>query len=467
MSYEDLGKIIYPKPKYRTCLLKKRSGGMRVISEPRAAVKYLQYKLLEFVYEKSGEMEKCVHGFVKTRSIVTNAQKHCSPKTKFVFNIDLKDFFPSITFYRIRGMFRADPFNFGFQNATVLAQLCCHAGYLPQGAPTSPVLANLICRSLDNNLMALAYRNRSTYSRYCDDITFSFSVKSEERLPGGICRFDGSVAHVGKELIDLINTNGFQINPEKTRVSNREHRMEVTGLTINEFPNVKKRYVDSIRGALHAWEKYGYPAAQEQWGKIAKPKQHRVPLNPPLHRSLWGRLLFLKMVRSGDDLLYTRLAEKYNKLINNPASNAGVEKGSLLPISPVVRNSSDVGSSVFVVDCQGDTSSGEPVFSQGTAFAIGKHGLVTCDHVLRYAKPQITQNDGQLTSLEHAYFDALPGAVLNLVDARNGNRYEFKVLHRDPVKDLALLKFQMASLRLCGISPQSTYHWCETSKVTC
>ncbi len=210
-------------------------------------------------------MKSCVHGFSKERSIVTNARKHCSVKTTFVLNIDLENFFPSITFFRVRGLFQSKPFNFSYNFSTVLAHLCCHNGKLPQGAPTSPILANLICRSLDKELMSLAYRNRATYTRYCDDITFSFSVKNFNKLPGGICSFDGSTTVLGTELQAIIEKNGFNVNAKKTRLSSSMHRMEVTGLTINKFPNVKRDFVDRIRGALHSWEKFGYPAAEDVW----------------------------------------------------------------------------------------------------------------------------------------------------------------------------------------------------------
>lgn len=219
LDFEVISKSIYPKPKYKNFLINKKSGGSRIISEPRAKLKFLQYKLLDFLNEVSGGMKPCVHGFTKDRSIVTNASRHCSPKTRFILNLDLENFFPSITFFRIRGLFQAKPFNFSFGNSTFLAHLCCHNGVLPQGAPTSPILANLICRSLDKELMSLAYRNRATYTRYCDDITFSFSVKTPKKLPGGICNFDGSIANLGVELQQLITKNGFTINPKKTRIS--------------------------------------------------------------------------------------------------------------------------------------------------------------------------------------------------------------------------------------------------------
>lgn len=450
VSFDSVGKIIYPKPKYKTFLIKKKSGGSRLISEPRFAVKDLQNKLLRFLYGTSAEMKKCVHGFTKSRSIVTNARRHCSPKTRYVLNLDLENFFPSITFFRIRGLFQAGPFNFSYENSTVLAHLCCHQGTLPQGAPTSPILANLVCRTLDKDLMDLAYRNRANYTRYCDDITFSFSVRNAEKLPGGICNFDGSIVNLGEELVTLIKKNGFSVNPGKTRISNYLRRMEVTGLTINKFPNVERDFVDRIRGALHSWQKFGYAAAEARWQEMPYQRQNRVPLTPPLHRVICGRLLYLKMVRSSEDLLYTRLAERYNKLVEIQKLSDADFKGQLLKVSPLVRNAADVSSAIFVVDCYGDhVASGNVVACQGTAFAFGTHGLLTCDHVLRYQKPPQSEGSWDDDGSD-PYIDLLSNSVLDLVDAETGVRRRFEILFRDPGRDLALLKFseeEPASLR--------------------
>ncbi|MGN6017354.1 reverse transcriptase family protein, partial [Staphylococcus aureus] len=110
--------------------------------------------------------------FVKDRSIVDNAKLHT--RKKYVFNIDLSDFFTSITFPRLRGLLMAKPYSLQSGVATVIAHLCTVGGVLPQGSPCSPVISNMICATLDRQLKGLAIRNRARYSRYADDITFSF-----------------------------------------------------------------------------------------------------------------------------------------------------------------------------------------------------------------------------------------------------------------------------------------------------
>jgi RNA-directed DNA polymerase len=93
MPYESISKIIYPKPKYKQFVLAKKSGGYRIIDAPNFHLKDLQRKFLEFLLKKIDKPKACVHGFVQGRSIVSNAEAHCSKKTSFVLNVDLKDFF--------------------------------------------------------------------------------------------------------------------------------------------------------------------------------------------------------------------------------------------------------------------------------------------------------------------------------------------------------------------------------------
>ncbi|MDP2804648.1 MAG: reverse transcriptase family protein, partial [Gallionellaceae bacterium] len=250
LPYAELKELIYPHPPYKTFTIAKRNGTPRIIHEPRLSLKVLQEKILAYLYMHAGPPKPCVHGFTPKRSIVTNAKMHCSPKTQHLLNIDIEDFFPSITFYRVRGLLQKKPFEFSYEVATVLAHLCTFNGVLPQGAPTSPMLANLTCRSLDRDLMNFAKRHRATYSRYADDITFSFSVRRSDSLPANLCSFDSGILTLGEELRAIFASHSFRINPNKSRLSTRRHRLEVTGITINELPNIRRVFIDRIRGAI-------------------------------------------------------------------------------------------------------------------------------------------------------------------------------------------------------------------------
>ena len=175
VPYDSVKAVIYPTQPYRAFAILKRNGSFRTILEPRRRLKQLQMKALEFMKARAAPPKPCVHGFVEDRSIVTNAKRHLETKPYHLLSLDLEDFFPSITFFRVRGVFRKAPFNLSHEVATVLAQLCTFQNTLPQGAPTSPMLSNLVCRSLDRDLMSLARRHRATYTRYADDITFSLN----------------------------------------------------------------------------------------------------------------------------------------------------------------------------------------------------------------------------------------------------------------------------------------------------
>ena len=166
---------------YSTFEIQKKSKKTRIINKPPKNIAILQSKLnhaLSLVYKP----KKCVHGFVRKKSIVTNAKNHC--RKRHLLNVDLKDFFPSIHIGRVIGVLQKGPYNMGEKAAEVIAQICClDSGELPQGGATSPIISNLICRRLDSQLTELAKEVKCQYSRYADDITFSsFQTKFTESI---------------------------------------------------------------------------------------------------------------------------------------------------------------------------------------------------------------------------------------------------------------------------------------------
>jgi RNA-directed DNA polymerase len=276
-SFEDLANLLEVKPTYLNYLLykiplkdrynkfelKKKSGGKRVIANPIPPIKIIQKKLLQ-VLEAVYEPRCSAFGFIKTRGIRENANRHSvhkdtkthkkKLKLKFVLNIDIKDFFPSIHFGRVRGLFANLPYKLPLKVATWLAQICCYDYGLPQGAPTSPIISNMICNRLDSQLQRLAQHRRCTYTRYADDITFSTNIS---RFPTLIAlrESDGSVL-VGKELEEILTRNGFQINQAKVRLQTSTQRQEITGLIVNRFPNVRRTYIRELRAMLYSVVRY-------------------------------------------------------------------------------------------------------------------------------------------------------------------------------------------------------------------
>jgi RNA-directed DNA polymerase len=305
VTYAQLTWHIYRSPptrRYRSFTIPKSNGGTRLISAPDTSLRMIQSKLdqvLRAVYQPNPS----AHGFIETRNIVSNARPHRGQR--WVLNLDLANFFPSINFGRVRGAFMAYPFHCPPAVATVMAQICCHDNVLPQGAPTSPVVSNIICSALDSDLRFLAHRERCRYTRYCDDLTFS---TSEHDFPREITVRKGLYeAHIGPALRDCITGHGFEINPRKTRLLGRAQRQEVTGLTVNQKVNVSRRFVRNVRAMLHAWERYGEAAAESRF--------HKVYMNGgtgvSFRQVLAGRISFIGLVRGRTDPVYRKLRSKF------------------------------------------------------------------------------------------------------------------------------------------------------------
>lgn len=254
--------------KYKEFEIPKRYGGTRRISAPTPELKLLQSRLSDLLQNCQAEINEAAgradrieqrinaradrisHGFRRNRSIITNAKEHRN--RKFVFNADLKDFFGSINFGRVRGFLMKDrSFSLKPQVATLLAQIACHENSLPQGSPCSPVLSNLIGHVLDVHLVGLAAKKGCIYSRYADDLTFS---TNKPVFPSSIAvsdPVDEHTWHPGKELARLVTKCGFEINPAKTRMQYRNSRQEVTGLVVNRKVNVRSEYRSTVRAMVH------------------------------------------------------------------------------------------------------------------------------------------------------------------------------------------------------------------------
>ncbi len=246
-------------PKYTEFTVPKRNGGVRTIKAPHPALKAIQTRLatdlleIEQILEKSRTKQRdCIlaHGFKKKLSIMTNGENHRG--RRFVFNVDLKDFFPTINFGRVRGFFiKHKDFELKPYMATLLAQIACHDNQLPQGSPCSPVISNLIANVLDIRLNELAHRYNCTYTRYADDITFS---TSEKTFPAAIgLRKAGSVNswEAGAKLVKAIKRAGFELNSVKTRMQFDYSRQEVTGVIVNQKVNIPSDYYATVAAMCH------------------------------------------------------------------------------------------------------------------------------------------------------------------------------------------------------------------------
>ncbi len=297
--------------KYVTFTLSKKSGGTRTIKAPISSIKIIQKKLnqvLLAVYKQRNP----VHGYVRKRNIVSNARRHVNER--WVLNIDLEDFFPTISFQRIRGMLINRPYRIGESAGTIIAQLCCDDGNLPQGAPTSPIISNMICSKLDNELNSLAENNHCTYTRYSDDLTFSTNM---QEFPKEIARLDkDGKTVVGTGINRVISDNWFSINSDKVKLRRYDMRQEVTGLTVNKKVNVRRRYAKQVRAMLHHWERHGLGSAQNEYNARIMIHKHRKPgkVAPNYKDVLHGKLCFLKDVIGENNSVFIRYHKQFQRL---------------------------------------------------------------------------------------------------------------------------------------------------------
>lgn len=245
----------------------KRSGGTRTLAAPHKALASAQAWILHHILAKV-PVHEAAHGFVPGRSTVTNARSHVGAHV--VINSDLEAFFPTVTFPRVKGLFRA--LGYSPAAATVLGLLVTepprrpvtYAGQvyhvatgpraLPQGACTSPALSNLVTRRLDARLQGIATKLGFAYSRYADDMTLSCT-----EAEGG-----ARVGYLLARLRHIAQDEGFRVNERKTRVQWRHGRQEVTGIVVNDTPGVPRPVVRRLRAILHRARHEGLEAQNRE-----------------------------------------------------------------------------------------------------------------------------------------------------------------------------------------------------------
>lgn len=301
--------------RYRQFKIRKKTGGFRQITAPKTQTFMMLLSAVNEILRAVYTPSKYAMGFIEGRSVVSNASIHKGQN--YVFNIDLKDFFPSIHQARVWKRLQLAPFNYPVSVANLIAGLCSmretrlddegnkvFVYVLPQGAPTSPVITNMICDKLDHRLAGLAKRFGLHFSRYADDITFS-SMHNVYQT-GGAFR---------KELQRIITDQGFTINEAKTRLQKKGARQEVTGIIVSEKLNVTQKYVREIRNILYMWDRYGYNVAYSKfYPKYKEEKGHVKKGNPDLINVIDGKLMYLKMVKGENDSVYVSLYKKFRKL---------------------------------------------------------------------------------------------------------------------------------------------------------
>lgn len=276
---------------YKTFEIPKKNGDFRIIHAPKDNLKWIQRKLNNKLFEihldyLEGNNIKSIisHGFEKGKSIITNASVH--KHKKYLLNIDIADFFPSFNFGRVRGYFhKSKEFNFSKEVSTIIAQLACYKGKLPQGAPTSPIISNFIFNIVDLRILKLAKNYKLDYTRYADDMSFSTNNKV----------FKKDYLAFIQELKELLEKSGFEINQNKTRLEYYSSRQEVTGLTVNDKINASRTFINNTRAMAN---------------QLYKTNSFQINGKDGTINQLEGRLSFMNQLDFSNNKLGCRITKK-------------------------------------------------------------------------------------------------------------------------------------------------------------
>lgn len=275
---------------YKTYEIRKKSGGNRKIEAPDKMLKEVQRWIYVNILCRDRSLPACVHGFVptigkegKVRSILTNALPHSGHD--WLINLDLKNFFHTVTLDMVKAYFNS----LGYEDevAKTLTALCTLKYRLPQGAPTSPMLSNLIAAKMDAEMMAYCRERGIIYTRYADDLTFS--ANNNVKIPDV------------KELYDIIFKNGFVVNRQKTKIRYRGCKKDVTGLTVTSGVHVSKKYRKEVWRELYFCKKFGVYEHYKQMGT-----------DKGLYQAwLRGRIMFIRQI---DPVCGNKMLSAFNDL---------------------------------------------------------------------------------------------------------------------------------------------------------
>ena len=230
---------------YRSVEIAKRSGGTRRLDVPNDALKKLQRGILHKLLTRL-TVHPSAHGFVAGKSIVTNARPHVG--ATLVLKMDLRDYFTRTTQQRVLEYFHG--IGWDEPAATLLADLCCTQGHLPQGAPTSPAVSNLVNHPMDARIEGLARSQSAVYTRYADDMTISWTIPDNLKTPVNQKRLANMVRETIGNIKGLVRDYGYKLHhAPKLRVAREHQRMQVTGLVVNKklaLPRKTRRWLRAV-----------------------------------------------------------------------------------------------------------------------------------------------------------------------------------------------------------------------------
>jgi RNA-directed DNA polymerase len=289
-------------PKYEVFQIPKKSGGKRTIHVPEQKLKNLQ-KLTNVYLNKlyNSHSNPAAFGFIKKtkyatpRDIVKNASMHIGKR--YVWNIDLEDFFHSLNTFDVWNAL----LQFGISNdeALPIALLCCIEKKLPMGAPTSPVISNMACTDMDWKLKWYCDEKWITYTRYADDLTFSSNIKISDETR--------------QEIMSIVSDFGFRINPSKERMQSQFGAQWVTGIKVNEKPNVSRIYIRTLRAILHDVKRNGIKQAAQRYSE--KYPCRSADVVTYFIQSVSGKIRYVGFVKGENDSAYQNLWYNWQQLL--------------------------------------------------------------------------------------------------------------------------------------------------------
>jgi RNA-directed DNA polymerase len=275
---------------YKNFKIKKKNGSYRSINQPINQLLSIQKEFSLFFLFKRKNHEHS-HGFELQKNIITNAQKHVNKK--IVLNIDLENFFLNISDTKVIDLLIKE-FNVKKEEALKISELLTYNNSLPQGSPSSPVISNLICENLDLYLYEYCKQFNIVYTRYADDMSFSFSFNKLPKI-----QLDN--------IISIIEEYGFKINKRKQRYFYRNSRQIVTGLVVNEKVNVKREFYKNLRAILYNWKKYGLNNCQTIF-------HDKYGIDKDFLLTIRGWINFFGQVKGSNNKQYLFFLEQYKEL---------------------------------------------------------------------------------------------------------------------------------------------------------
>lgn len=296
-------------PSYTTFEIPKKKGGTRQLFAPAPLLKKIQQRVNELLQSLYYPTQNA-YGFMLKQANETNRNTlenaKCHLQRNFVWNIDIQNFFPSISTSRIKAIFMDGPFFMAEAPAAYLALLCCYQKQIPAGAPSSPILSHFACLQMDKSIQSFIEHPsfkpyHICYTRYADDLTFSLDHLPSDEIKLGI--------------ESIIMEHGFTLNPSKNRIQQKHQGQWVTGIKVNQKPNLDRKYIRRLRAIIHHIKAKGLIAAAAKYLLVTEEHIKQKEMSYFLN-SVRGKINYVGAVRGRQDIVFNKLNTAFHIAID-------------------------------------------------------------------------------------------------------------------------------------------------------